>query len=650
MNSLKCYLLYVPLVFLFVLCGCDSGIKGGNKLSGDKLTQRLVQLQQEMSAYGQKQDSAGFYAVTDTLMQVCEQHKMMHEYYLSMDNLIAFEVNRGRYFFAMQNLKRMEKDMHDRHSSEFMAQHFMSMATLYTARDNHKMALKFLLKAQQLNGDQTDVNLSFRLADCYILLKQYPKAVVCLDSAYNHAEMDMMKANVFFYKARAYYFMKDQADFKIQVDSLQNIRNHNQDQSFDYFFNFVDYYQAMFNADYAVALKCAQKMGDEGRDYQVYVYESMGNPKKALEVYRNNNDVRDSVRNVVMQDELLDMAQNMDNLQLSQDKLKAERNSLITLIVFGGLLVITALLYLRSRRMFITTLKKKNEENDDILQRLSGSENVRRAIIKDLEKNLKSPLRIIYDYVKIFNKANFNMSQQEKENASKNMQQCLNVICQELPLLLSLYTDSKFKDDVERMRMDIMNSINAMNGYLQIANSNDYGMDLDQKIELLRGINDAAGTVAYDVKELILYAYYGSETELDMNDEMHLNEFVNTSISNFDFNVMKEAVITTEYTADEIVICNNYAAMNSMFESILMHMDQEVEPQGEIQIITVRKNSFIITQLTYDGVRDEIKIYRDFMHHIMSLLGGGFEIKMVDNKTIVKLWVKDNQTDKNLDK
>ena len=96
MNSLKCYLLYVPLVFLFVLCGCDSGIKGGNKLSGDKLTQRLVQLQQEMSAYGQKQDSAGFYAVTDTLMQVCEQHKMMHEYYLSMDNLIAFEVNRRR--------------------------------------------------------------------------------------------------------------------------------------------------------------------------------------------------------------------------------------------------------------------------------------------------------------------------------------------------------------------------------------------------------------------------------------------------------------------------------------------------------------------------------------------------------------------------
>ncbi len=242
------------------------------------------------------------------------------------------------------------------------------------------------------------------------------------------------------------------------------------------------------------------------------------------------------------------------------------------------------------------------------------------------------------------------MSQQEKENASKNMQQCLNVICQELPLLLSLYTDSKFKDDVERMRMDIMNSINAMNGYLQIANSNDYGMDLDQKIELLRGINDAAGTVAYDVKELILYAYYGSETELEMDDEIHLNEFVNTSISNFDFNVMKEAVITTEYTADEIVICNNYAAMNSMFESILMHMDQEVEPQGEIQIITVRKNSFIITQLTYDGVRDEIKIYRDFMHHIMSLLGGGFEIKMVDNKTIVKLWVKDNQTDKYSDK
>src|SRR5574344_3030274 len=140
MNSLKCYLLYVPLVFLFVLCGCDSGIKGGNKLSGDKLTQRLVQLQQEMSAYGQKQDSAGFYAVTDTLMQVCEQHKMMQEYYLSMDNLIAFEVNRGRYFFAMQNMKRMEKDMHDRHSSAFMAQHFMSMATLYTARDNHKMA------------------------------------------------------------------------------------------------------------------------------------------------------------------------------------------------------------------------------------------------------------------------------------------------------------------------------------------------------------------------------------------------------------------------------------------------------------------------------------------------------------------------------
>jgi hypothetical protein len=79
-------------------------------------------------------------------------------------------------------------------------------------------------------------------------------------------------------------------------------------------------------------------------------------------------------------------------------------------------------------------------------------------------------------------------------------------------------------------------------------------------------------------------------------------------------------------------------------------MDQEVEPQGEIQIITVRKNSFIITQLTYDGVRDEIKIYRDFMHHIMSLLGGDFEIKMVDNKTIVKLWVKDNQTDKKMDK
>ena len=283
-----------------------------------------------------------------------------------------------------------------------------------------------------------------------------------------------------------------------------------------------------------------------------------------------------------MEQHILDLSNDIDRFQAEQEKAEMRR---IQLFVVGlmalaiiGLLI--GLLVYRQRKNH--RLKEQFLQLQEARRRTEAGEAIRRAFVGTIQEKLKSPIRVLRNYARVFNNPNFLLKPEERAKrytdiltAAQSIESLMDPVLDSYAQDASGITEEEKQICINALRAPLLTLINTA----ELIVDEDGQIPHDEYIQLRDDVCREAYHVATSIHQLVLFSLYGDDVPTPKPDKIGLNEVARSILNSYDLHpssIYKNRTLDKEFTTSvpDDVMVNFSPLLQELLNCLLDNADK----------------------------------------------------------------------------
>lgn len=420
LNTTGCRLKVATI--LIAMCLSITKTWGSALDTNDSVAKKLLQ---EVRVTFNQNDERAFYEASDKYKDYQLKKNDLKGYYLSWKNEVLYDVNHNHFYRALRKTMAMQNDMEKRGMEKEFYKTTHLRGIIYSLRGNIKLAHQYFEKAlEQVDHSQPGNLVALYMDMANIEMDSQPlEAMKHLDCA-----IEMIKAkgsgyeysDAIGFKIILAYTMHDWDQVnKLFTEYLELQKSLGQDFSSTYF-NYALICKAVADKRYSDAIRQTNELTNTTDIYkfQTEIYELAGETELALASQKRYMTVKDSVNNVIMSEEMVGSANDLQDAELLNETV-AKRNQLLTwiinIIIFGALFI-GFLIYRFNRLRYLKNLQSQYQELLIAQDKAHEAERMKMSFLQNMSHEIRTPLNVICGYAQVIGDPGTLMTAEEKQD------------------------------------------------------------------------------------------------------------------------------------------------------------------------------------------------------------------------------------------
>ena len=420
LNTTSCRLKVATI--LIAMCLSITKTWGSALDTNDSVAKKLLQ---EVRVTFNQNDERAFYEASDKYKDYQLKKNDLKGYYLSWKNEVLYDVNHNHFYRALRKTMAMQNDMEKRGMEKEFYKTTHLRGIIYSLRGNIKLAHQYFEKAlEQVDNSQPGNLVALYMDMANIEMDSQPlEAMKHLDCA-----IEMIKAkgsgyeysDAIGFKIILAYTMHDWDQVnKLFTEYLELQKSLGQDFSSTYF-NYALICKAVADKRYSDAIRQTNELTNTTDIYkfQTEIYELAGETELALASQKRYMTVKDSVNNVIMSEEMVGSANDLQDAELLNETV-AKRNQLLTwiinIIIFGTLFI-GFLIYRFNRLRYLKNLQSQYQELLIAQDKAHEAERMKMSFLQNMSHEIRTPLNVICGYAQVIGDPGTLMTAEEKQD------------------------------------------------------------------------------------------------------------------------------------------------------------------------------------------------------------------------------------------
>ena len=393
----------------------------------DDTTSRLLQ---KVRITFNQNDEHAFYEANANYRNYLLKQGDISGFYLSWKNEVLYDVNHNHFYRALRKTMTMQADMEQRGATRELYKTTHLRGIIYSLRGNIPLAHQYFEKAL----DQVDHSQPANLVSLYMDL-----ANIEMDTqpkeAMNHLDcaIEVIRANdsnyeysdAIGFKVIVAYAMRDWEQVNEAFDEYIKLRKTlGQDFSTTYY-NYAVICKAAADKRYDDAIKQTYELTNTTDIYkfQTEIYEMAGDTVRAFETQKHYMAIKDSVDNVIMSEEMVGSANDLENAEALNNAV-CKKNALLQWALhlgFIAVLVIGFLIYRWNRSRYMKSLQRQNRELLIARDKAQEAERMKVSFLQNMSHEIRTPLNVISGYAQIISDPHALLSDNERADMAKRI-------------------------------------------------------------------------------------------------------------------------------------------------------------------------------------------------------------------------------------
>ena len=393
----------------------------------DDTTSRL--LQKVRITFNQNDEHAFYEANTNYRNYLLKQGDISG-FYLSWKNEVLYDVNHNHFYRALRKTMTMQADMEQRGATRELYKTTHLRGIIYSLRGNIPLAHQYFEKAL----DQVDHSQPANLVSLYMDLaniemdtqpKEAMKHLDCAIEVIRANDSNYEYSDAIGFKVIVAYAMRDWEQVNEAFDQYIKLRKTlGQDFSTTYY-NYAVICKAAADKRYDDAIKQTYELTNTTDIYkfQTEIYELAGDTIRAFETQKRYMAIKDSVDNVIMSEEMVGSANDLENAEALNNAV-CKKNALLQWALhlgFIAVLVIGFLIYRWNRSRYMKSLQRQNRELLIARDKAQEAERMKVSFLQNMSHEIRTPLNVISGYAQIISDQNALLSDNERADMAKRI-------------------------------------------------------------------------------------------------------------------------------------------------------------------------------------------------------------------------------------
>lgn len=393
----------------------------------DDTTSRLLQ---KVRITFNQNDEHAFYEANANYRNYLLKQGDISGFYLSWKNEVLYDVNHNHFYRALRKTMTMQADMEQRGATRELYKTTHLRGIIYSLRGNIPLAHQYFEKAL----DQVDHSQPANLVSLYMDLaniemdtqpKEAMKHLDCAIEVIRANDSNYEYSDAIGFKVIVAYAMRDWEQVNEAFDEYIKLRKTlGQDFSTTYY-NYAVICKAAADKRYDDAIKQTFELTNTTDIYkfQTEIYELAGDTVRAFETQKRYMAVKDSVDNVIMSEEMVGSANDLENAEALNNAV-CKKNVLLQWALhlgFIAVLVIGFLIYRWNRSRYMKSLQRQNRELLIARDKAQEAERMKVSFLQNMSHEIRTPLNVISGYAQIISDPHALLSDNERADMAKRI-------------------------------------------------------------------------------------------------------------------------------------------------------------------------------------------------------------------------------------
>ena len=400
-----------------------------------------------------------FYKASEQLLQNYMRKGNIVSYYKIRQNEIFYDATHDNTYKAIMKANDLLEDMKNSRTKHYELP-YMSLGYIFETRGTYRMATHYYEEALK-NIDLTDstglthiyselasINITRDTDKAWQWTNRLGKAI-SYDSLYYKSYLTL-KGLLYFYSGDKDNFFNNKRefdDFSERTATLDDSGEHIMKIMEDAFLGKYDEALRLLeqkSQDYDVLRQC---------DLRIRIYEMMGHLDWAVKETYKRRDIRDSLNNDLLFNNLSEINATINVNKLYEDAAK-EREQLLSMTIIL-LFMALGLAFSRyiSHRYYQKKTENQNKQLEKALSEAKESERMKDIFIQHIGHEMSTPLNTITECTQVITDPDNNLDEAERAKIIKGIKQNTTIITsivdQLLELSLEESKDQRYRDDNE---------------------------------------------------------------------------------------------------------------------------------------------------------------------------------------------------------
>lgn len=555
-------------------------------------------LKRIMVAQESNNDTA-FYAAENAYMTHLEGKKDWKRYYNIWINRIVYDINNNYYHSALDQITFMAQDINQRKLPEYKYNVNLGLGMFYAVRDQYLVAKKYYLQAIEeidtVKNALTAYNLYLALAISSKDIEpevglSYVRRIPTITNNPTDA------SNTLGVKCILAFAAGKNKEFERYFESYDSLMLNypNQVSRINYYNVLACHHQIKGDSHMALAYCDSIPEALDAAELKADIYARMGDWKNVV----IQHALRDSIRHKEKGEaEITDLYALEEQLEIMKYEVQHRQSRIKWLVALGAMaaLIIFLLLFfifyrLRSHRR----LKQNYDELCEARRQAASAIKIRLAFINSMAEQLRSPLRVLQGYARIYNNPTFHLTDEQKHDALSNILSSARTVEMLLNPVLNMFSgndgESMEANFERRCQNSLRNPLTALIGMSSMITDEKEGTFSDEDISAMtKDISDNAYKVYISTSELLAYCMVDIFHKAEKTEEINLNNLLQSVLHDHDFRNTKVERQFTTTLPDDTMVTSLQESLSQMINCLLSNADEHAE--GVVSIHTFRHAS-----------------------------------------------------------
>ena len=362
-----------------------------------------------------------FYKTSEQLQDRYMKRGEIVSYYKIRQNEIFYDADHGEFYKAIKKANDLLEDMKNSEAKHYELP-YMSLGTIFEQRGNYRIAVHYYQEALNNIESQDSTGLAHiysQLANVNVT-RNADKAqqwlerlshVISHDSLY-YKKYLTLKGQFHFFKGEKENFFSNKHKFDDFLKRTPSLDNNGE--------QVMKIMENAFIGKYDKALRLleqeAQQDYDDIRrcDIRIRIYEMMGHNDWALQETNKRRDLRDSLGNDLLFNNLNEINATISVAKLNEKAAKERERWLVAVIIL--LLIAFGLIVSRyiSHQRYQKKIEKQNEQLEIAIDEAKESERMKVIFLKHIGQEIRPSLNVITGYAQIITNPAFELEEEER--------------------------------------------------------------------------------------------------------------------------------------------------------------------------------------------------------------------------------------------
>ena len=381
------------------------------------------QLLQKVRATFNQNNEQEFYDAIAKYREYLLKNDDLSGFYLSWKNEVLYDVNHNHFYRALRKTMIMQRDMEKRDAKHEIHHTTHLRGIIYSLRGNIPLAHQYFEKAlQEVDHSQPAylVGLYMDLANIEMDTQPF-EAMKHLNCAIEIIKADGASfeySDAIGFKVIVAFAMRDWQQVNESYAEYIDLKDRLGNNFSTTYYNYAVLCKSVADKRFDDAIRQTYELTNTTDIYkfQTEIYELAGDTVRAFEAQKRYMAVKDSVNNVVMSEELVGSANDLQNAELRNEAV-SKRNQLLQWalpsVIIAGLLI-GFFIYRMNRLRYLRNLQKQNKELLIARDKAQESERMKVSFLQNMSHEIRTPLNVISGYAQIISNPNSHLSDAER--------------------------------------------------------------------------------------------------------------------------------------------------------------------------------------------------------------------------------------------